>query len=283
MMRLLWIRGAVVGAMALSLAVPTWALAANTKEVREKEEKAEQKAMDKEQIKSFQEALKAKGEDPGPIDGVIGHRTRSALRAFQKANDLTDTGILDDQTAEKLTAQKRGLLSDVSGATSSRFDFDEMAKVSLGTEWDRRTPKEQTEFVKLFADFFEKAVVSRTEPASNKITYPDDRVDESYAKVGSKLQGVFMPDVVWLAVDESYTKVGSKLQTPRGGEITINYMLRRLQSGWKIYDLIVEDVSMVKNYRAQFSCVISKSSYEELVHRINQKLSEFDGELAMAD
>ena len=133
-MRLLWIRGAVVGAMALSLAVPPWALAANTKEVGEKEEKAEQKAMDKEQIKGFQEAVKAKGEDPGPIDGVIGHRTRSALRAFQKANDLTDTGILDDQTAEQLTAPKRGLLSDGSGAISSRFDFHEMAKVSLGTE-----------------------------------------------------------------------------------------------------------------------------------------------------
>lgn len=259
MMRLLWSRGAVVGAMALSLAVPPWALAANTKEVGEKEEKAEQKAMDKEQIKSFQEAVKATGEDPGPIDGVIGHRTRSALRAFQKANDLKDTGLLDDQTAEQLTAPKRGLLSDVSGVISSRFDFDEMAKVSLGTEWYRRTPQEQTEFVELFADFFEKAVVSRIEPDSNKITYPDDRVDESYAKVGSTLQ------------------------TPRGEEIKIDYMLRRLQSGWKIYDLTVEDVSLVKNYRAQFSCVISKSSYEELVHRIEQKLSEFDGELAMAD
>jgi len=260
MMRLLWIRGAVVGAMALSLAVPPWVLAANTKEVPEKEEKAEKKAMDKEQIKSFQEALKAKGEDPGPIDGVIGHRTRSALRAFQKANDLKDTGILDDQTAEKLTAEKRGLLSDVSGAISPRFDFHEMAKLSLGTEWYRRTPKEQTEFVKLFADFLKKAVVSRIEPYSNKkVTYTGDSVDESYAKVGSKLQ------------------------TPGGEEVKINYMLRRLQSGWKIYDLIVEDVSLVKNYRAQFSRVISKSSYEELVHRIKQKLNEFDGKLAMAD
>jgi ABC-type transporter MlaC component len=256
MMRLLWIRSASVGAMALSLAVPPWVLAANTKEVPEKEEIAVEKAMDKEQIKSFQEALKAKGEDPGPIDGVIGHRTRSALRAFQKANDLKDTGILDNQTAEKLTAQKRGLLSDVSGAISSRFDFHEMAKVSLGTEWYRRTPKEQTEFVKLFADFLKKAVVSRIEAFSNKITYPGDRVDESYAQVGSKLQ------------------------TPGGEEIKINYMLRRLQSGWKIYDLIVEDVSLVENYRAQFSRVISKSSYEELVHRIKQKSSEFDGRLA---
>jgi phospholipid transport system substrate-binding protein len=216
------------------------------------------------------------------LRNVAADGERAQVSPFHKAQDLKDTGIRDDQTAEKLTAQKRGLLSDVSGATSSRFDFHEMAKVSLGTEWYRRTPKERTEFVKLFADFLEKAVISRIEPYSNKITYPDDRVDESYVKVGSQLQGVFMPDVVWLAVDEPYTKVGCTLQTPRGGKINIYYMLCRLQSGWKIYDLVIEDVSLVRNYRAQFRHVISMSSYEELVHRIEQKLSEFDGEATMA-
>jgi phospholipid transport system substrate-binding protein len=125
---------------------------------------------------------------------------------------------------------------------SPRFDFQEMAKHSLGAEWYRRTPKEQTEFVKLFADFLKKAVVSRMEPYSNKkVTYTGD------------------------SMDESYSKVDSKLLTPGGEEVKINYMLHRLQSEWKIYDLIVEDVSLVNNYRAQFSRVISNSSYEELV------------------
>ena len=86
-----------------------------------------------------------------------------------------------------------------------------------------------------------------------------------------------------MSIDESYAKIDGKLETPRGEEIKINYMLRRLQSGWKIYDLIVEDVSLVDNYRAQFSRVISKSSYAELVRRIEQKLGEFDGKLAIAD
>jgi peptidoglycan hydrolase-like protein with peptidoglycan-binding domain len=61
----------------------------------EKEEKAEKTTMDNEQIKSFQEELKAKEEDPGPIDSVIGKKTRSALRAFQNANDLKVTGTLE--------------------------------------------------------------------------------------------------------------------------------------------------------------------------------------------
>lgn len=177
---------------------------------------------------------------------------------FPKAQELKDTGRRDDQTAEELTAQHRALLSDGSGGISSRLDFSEMAKVSLGVEWYRRTPKERTEFVKLFADFLEKAVIRRLEPYSNPITYPAD------------------------GGDEPYTKVGCTLQTPRGGEIHISYLLYRLPSEWKIYDVIIEDVSLVRNYHAQFNHVISTSSYEALVHRLEQKVSEFDGEATMA-
>ena len=252
-MRLSWIRGASIGVMALGFAVLPWVPAVETKEVAEKEQK---KATDHEQVKSLQESLKAKGEDPGPIDGVMGKKTRSALTAFQKANDLKVTGILDDETAEKLAAEKRKLARD---AISPRFDFQEMAKHSLGAEWYRRPSKEQTEFVKLFADFFDKVIVRRIEPYSKKVIYTGEGIDESYAQVDSKLL------------------------TPRGEEIKINYMLRRLQSEWKIYDLVVEDISLMENYRAQFGRVISKSSYEELIRRIKQKLGELDSKLAMAD
>jgi peptidoglycan hydrolase-like protein with peptidoglycan-binding domain len=63
-------------------------------------------ANDKNEITRLQEALKAKGEDPGSIDGFMGKKTRTALKAFQKANGLKASGRLDDQTAEKLGIQK---------------------------------------------------------------------------------------------------------------------------------------------------------------------------------
>ena len=243
--------------MALSLAVPPWVTAAETKEIAEKEEKAEKKATaeNNEQTKSLQEALKAKGEDPGPIDGVIGNKTRTALRAFQKANNLKVTGALDDQTAEKLGLEKRKLVRD---AIFPRFDFQEIAEHSLGAEWHRRSSKEQTEFVKLFADFLEKAFVRRIASNREKFIYTE-------------------------RVDEPYAEVDSKLLTPKGEEIKIKYLLRRLQSEWKVYDIVVEDVSLVGNYRSQFSRVISKFSYEELVRRIKQKLEALDGKLAKAE
>jgi peptidoglycan hydrolase-like protein with peptidoglycan-binding domain len=57
---------------------------------------------DAEQVKAVQQALQAKGMDPGPIDGIMGPKTTAALKAFQKDQKLTDSGRLDDQTREKL-------------------------------------------------------------------------------------------------------------------------------------------------------------------------------------
>jgi phospholipid transport system substrate-binding protein len=74
--------------------------------------------------------------------------------------------------------------------------------------------------------------VRRIEPYSKKVIYTGENPEESYAEVDSKLL------------------------TPRGEEFKINYVLRRLQGEWKIYDLVVENVSLVNNYRAQFSRVI---------------------------
>jgi peptidoglycan hydrolase-like protein with peptidoglycan-binding domain len=103
----LLIRTLLAGALALTLTLPGWA-AEEKKAAPAKEEKVEKKAPAKgtEEIKKVQEALKAKGQDPGPIDGVMGPKTRAALKAFQKASALKETGELDAPTAEKLGVEK---------------------------------------------------------------------------------------------------------------------------------------------------------------------------------
>jgi hypothetical protein len=53
-------------------------------------------------VRQAQEALKAQGQDPGPIDGVMGPKTQEALRAYQRSQNLTETGRLDSETAQKL-------------------------------------------------------------------------------------------------------------------------------------------------------------------------------------
>ena len=149
---------------------------------------------------------------------------------------------------EAKRAERRRLLRE---AIFPRFDFQEMAKRSLGPEWNHRTGEEQRVFVKLFTDFVEKTYARRIESYTHeKFIYTREHIDEPYAEVDSKLV------------------------TSKGEEIKINYLLHRVADDWKVYDLIVDDVSVVNNYRSQFRRVIDESSYAELVRRLQQKLEE---------
>ena len=135
----------------------------------------------------------------------------------------------------------------------ARFDFSEMAKRSLGANWRRRTPQEQEEFVRLFTDVLERAYADIIESYSDeKIIYLHERVDAGFADVNSKII------------------------TGKGQEYTLNYKAHFVGNEWKVYDVVAENVSLVNNYRSQFTRVISKDSYQELVRRLKDK-SEFTG------
>ena len=132
-----------------------------------------------------------------------------------------------------------------------RFDFQEMAQRSLGAHWQRRTPEEQTEFIKVFSDLLEQTYVDKIESYNNeKFIYLNHRIDEPYAEVGSKIQ------------------------TSKGEEFTINYKLHRVGQDWKVYDLVIENISLMNNYRSQFNRILTNSTYDELVSRIRRKLSD---------
>jgi phospholipid transport system substrate-binding protein len=130
-----------------------------------------------------------------------------------------------------------------------RFDFTEMARRSLGPEWRRHTPEEQKEFVKLFTDLLERTYLGQIESYNGeKVQYLSEREDHSYAEVQTKL-------------------VNNK-----GQEFSVNYRLHNVNGDWKVYDVVSEDISLVNNYRAQFSRVLASSSYQELVHRMKEKI-----------
>ena len=132
-----------------------------------------------------------------------------------------------------------------------RFDFNEMAKRSLGSYWRHLGPEDRREFVGLFSQFLEKIYLTRIDSFSGeKFIYTGEEIDQDYARVDSEVQ------------------------VPTGKEYSVRYKLYRTGTEWKVYDVVVENISIVNNYRAQFSRIIDQSSYEQLVYRMEQKLVE---------
>ena len=133
----------------------------------------------------------------------------------------------------------------------SKFDFAEMAKRSLGAQWQRRSADEQREFVKLFTELMENGY------ASNLEGYDGEKV----IVAGEKQDGEF-------------AEVDTKVISKKGEEIVINYKLRQTGGNWKVYDVVIENISLVSNYRSQFNRVIAQSSFDELMRRMRNK--QFD-------
>ena len=171
-----------------------------------------------------------------PLDVVKG----AADRAVQI---LKDPKLLSKDKKKERVELLRGAVEPI-------FDFEEMAKRSLGPHWRRRTPAEQQEFVKLFQDFMEKIY--------------SDKID---LYEGEKI--VFGKETI----DQDFAQVESSIINNKGETISIIYKLRRADAKWKVYDAVVENISFINNYRSQFDRVIKSSSYEELVKRLKEKSS----------
>jgi len=132
------------------------------------------------------------------------------------------------------------------------FDFGETAKRSLGRHWAARTPAEREEFVQLFSDLLERSYLSKIELyGGEKIQYLSDSVE-----------------------DGDQGKVMTKIVTRQGSEIPIEYRMHKKGDRWLVYDVIIEGVSLVSNYRTQFNKIIQTSSFQELVKKMKNKQEE---------
>jgi phospholipid transport system substrate-binding protein len=132
------------------------------------------------------------------------------------------------------------------------FDFNETARRSLGRHWQARTPAEQAEFVELFSDLLERSYLSKIELyGGEKIQYLSDAIDSG-----------------------DQAKVLTKIVTRQSTEIPIEYRLHKKGDRWLVYDVIIEGVSLVSNYRTQFNKIIQTSSYQELVKKMKNKQEE---------
>jgi phospholipid transport system substrate-binding protein len=156
--------------------------------------------------------------------------------------------VIDDPALKDRPKDKRAVVRKIA---DDIFDFGETAKRSLGRHWAARTQAERDEFVKLFGDLLERSYISKIELyGGEKIQYTGDRIEGDSASVMSKLV------------------------TKSGSDVPIEYRMLRRGDRWLVYDVIIEGVSLVANYRTQFNKIIQTSSYAELVRKMKSRQEE---------
>jgi phospholipid transport system substrate-binding protein len=159
----------------------------------------------------------------------------------------TINSVLDVLSNQALPEQERK--AKVREVVLQRFNFEEMAKRSLGRHWPKRTPEEQQEFLQLFTDLIEKSYIDKIEQSEGKetIKYTEETIENGNASVQTTL------------VKERDQNIG------------VEYRLVKRNGDWKVYDVVIERVSLVSNYRTQFNKILLQESYEALIKKMKLK------------
>ncbi len=138
--------------------------------------------------------------------------------------------------------------SEIRQLADGLFDFTEMGRLTLAGHWRARTPGEQQEFVRLFTALLERSYLSSIENyAGEKVTFLSESVSGPYAQVRSRIT------------------------TDRRVEISIDYRLLDNGTRWVVYDVVLDGVSLVSNYRSQFNSIIRTSSFADLLGKLRNK------------
>src|SRR5262245_54229059 len=186
-----------------------------------------------------------------------------SLNTCAVADSPTDTirstverarAVLDDP-AYQGEDHRQQRLEKVKAVVFPQFDSQEMARRKLGPYSKDRTEEQLQEFIQPFTALVEKAYSSSLDRYSigMQFFFDQERIDNDFAEVDTRL------------FDPTLNKTFS-----------INYRLRQVNGPWLVYDVVVENVSLVNNYRNQFNRILSKSSYEDLVQKLQTKLQQLD-------
>lgn len=133
------------------------------------------------------------------------------------------------------------------------FDFDEMARIALRSHWDRLTPQQRAEFVRLFGDVFERSynrLVLRFLP-EREAEYGAETIQQQRAEVKTTL-----------------------VVRKTNEQLPVDYRLIEKEQRWSVYDVVVDGISLAHNYRAQFDRIIRSSSYDELLRRMKSRVEQ---------
>ena len=174
----------------------------------------------------------------------------TATKAVKQTIDQV-LAILEDPELKRpdRTVERRAKLEEVIG---KRFDYKEMGKRTLASHWKKLDSSQREEFVSLFQSFLSNSYAGNIDGYSGqKVEYIKERHKGNFAEVQTKV-------------------VSSK------GELPLDYRLLNENGDYRVYDVVIDGVSLVKNYRGQFSRIIKTSSYDGLIEKLRTKADQFE-------
>ncbi len=186
------------------------------------------------------------------LAGWVGGQTVAWAGAPTEAVKSTVTQVikaLEDTELKKpaRSEERRKVLETIIG---ERFNYSEMAKRALGAQWGKLQDKDRKEFVDLFQRLLSASYADKIEGyTGEQVSYLSERKEENYAEVR--------------------TKVSSGK-----AEIPLDYRMISNSDEWRVYDIVIDGVSLVKNYRGQFEKILRESSYPDLVDKLRQKVEK---------
>jgi len=150
---------------------------------------------------------------------------------------------------------KQQRLAKVKEIVLPQFDSQEVAKRTLSTHWKGLTDQQRQEFVQLFIALVEKTYSHNLDRYNNGVQFffDHERIEDQFSEVDTRV-----------------------LDPVQNRTFSIGYRLHNVNGKWLVYDVVIENVSMVQNYRNQFNRILTKSSYEELIKALQNKIHELD-------
>jgi phospholipid transport system substrate-binding protein len=198
---------------------------------------------------SFAFAVSALAQSPMPA-------SYSPNDATASVKSIIDQSIIVFKDQHISAAEREQKLRAIA---ESHFDFAEMSRSAIGYHWKTLTPAQQSEFVPLFTTFIEDAYLARIE-------------SYSVEKINQQIQSSMIQFTRQTTDGPDYAEVFSTvvLQDQKD-PIPVNYMMRLDAGEWKIYDITIDAISVIANYRNQFNRVLNTDGYDKLVSLIRQK------------
>jgi phospholipid transport system substrate-binding protein len=156
------------------------------------------------------------------------------------------------QTPEFKALQKDGKLTEISKIINDVFDYQELSRRTLGREWKKFTPDQQKEFVSLFEELLQNIYADRI------LAYTSEKIE-----FGKETE-----------LKKGRVEVESYIITKDNKKVPLFYRMTDKSGQWRVYDVVIEGVSMVKNYRGQFRQILSKKKPEDLLQTLRKKVKK---------